>query len=72
VNYFDKSKRDKGIMKITYTLTQKDMEKIIADYMKEKYNFNKQPYVRIVKEKHDDYYDQDKKIEVIVGYVSEW
>lgn len=58
-------------MKITYTLTQDDMEKIIADYMKEKYNLNK-PYARIVKEKHDDYYDPDNKIEVIVGYVSEW
>ena len=44
-------------MKITYTLTQDDMEKIIADYMKEKY---------------DDYNDYDHKIEVIVGYVSEW
>lgn len=58
-------------MKTTYTLTQDDMEKIIADYMKEKYNLNN-PYARIVKEKHDDYYDQNNKIEVIVGYVSEW
>ena len=58
-------------MKVTYTLTQDDMEKIIADYMKNKYNLN-EPNVRIVKEEHDDYYDQDKKIEVIVGYVSEW
>lgn len=58
-------------MKTTYTLTQDDMEKIIADYMKEKYNLN-EPYVRIVKEKQDDYYDQGNKIEVIVGYVSEW
>ena len=58
-------------MKVTYTLTQDDMEKIIADYMKEKYSFNK-PNVRIVKEKHDNYYDQNEKIEVIVGYVSEW
>ena len=58
-------------MKITYTLTQDDMEKIIADYMNEKYNLNK-PYVKIVKEKHDDYNDYDHKIEVIVGYVSEW
>lgn len=58
-------------MKVTYTLTQEDMEKIIADYMKEKYNLN-EPDVRITKEKHDDYYNQDNKIEVIVGYVSEW
>ena len=58
-------------MKVNYTLTQEDMEKIIADYMKEKYNLNK-PDVRIVKEEHEDYYDQDNKIEVIVAYVSEW
>lgn len=58
-------------MTITYTLTQEDMEKIIADYMKEKYNLNN-PYVRIEKEKHDDYYDQNNKIEVIIAYVSEF
>ena len=56
-------------MKITYTLTQNDIEYIIAKYMKEKYNFDT-PFVQIKKELHENYYD-GMKTEAIVAYVSE-
>lgn len=56
-------------MKITYTLTQDDIEIIIAKYMKEKYGFNT-PFVQIKKEEKENYYD-GSKTEVMVAYVSE-
>jgi hypothetical protein len=56
-------------MKITYTLTQDDIEFIIAKYMKEKYNFDT-PFVEIKKELKENYYDGNKT-EAIVAYVSD-
>lgn len=56
-------------MKITYTLTQDDIEFIIAKYMKEKYNINT-PSVEIKKELNENYYD-GSKTEAMVAYVSD-
>lgn len=56
-------------MKITYTLTEDDIEFIIAKYMKEKYDFNT-PFVQIKKEEKENYYD-GSKTEAMVAYVSD-